>query len=223
MGVAAGVVFELIVLPAGLAAILWARQYDFGLFNWMPLPLWAELPVAFLLLDFTFYYWHRLNHRWSLLWRFHNVHHIDADLDVSTSIRFHFGEMALSAIFRVLQLGLLGVSPATFLLFEVSFAMATMFHHSNWHLPFRLESLLNRVFVTPRMHTIHHSIVERETDSNFSTIFSWWDRLNVTFRAFEPQAKTVIGVPAYQDRADQTLSAALLLPFRKQRDYWKPR
>lgn len=220
LGLTAGVVFELMVLPAGLVTTYWAEKYGFGLLNWISLPLWAEMPIAFLLLDFTFYYWHRLNHRWSLLWRFHNVHHIDLDLDTSTGLRFHFGEMALSTIFRVLQLGLLGVGTVTFLAFEVSFAIATMFHHTNVKLPFNFELLLNKVLVTPRMHTIHHSVVRGETDSNFSTVFSWWDRLNGTFRVLQSEPGITIGVPAYQDRHYQTFFRALGLPFQGQKDYW---
>jgi sterol desaturase/sphingolipid hydroxylase (fatty acid hydroxylase superfamily) len=193
-----------------------------GLFNWFRLPLWAELPLGFILLDVTFYYWHRVNHSWPLLWRFHNVHHIDVDMDVSTAVRFHFGEIALSTVFHVLQLGLLGVSTATFLFFELCFAIATMFHHSNWRLPFNLELNLNKILVTPRMHTIHHSVIQRETNSNYATVFSWWDRLHGTFQALRAQPGVTIGVPAYQDRRDQTFSRALLLPFQRQRDYWSP-
>lgn len=173
--------------------------------------------IGFLLLDFTFYYWHRLNHTLPFLWRFHNVHHIDVDLDVSTALRFHFGEITLSTLFRVLQLLVIGPSAGTFLIFETCFAVAAEFHHSNWRLPFRVERALNRVFVTPRMHGIHHSVIVQETDSNYSTIFSWWDRLNGSFRMITEAHTVTIGVAAYGDLADQGILRLLTLPFQKQR------
>ena len=133
-------------------------------------------------MDLTFYYWHRLNHTRPLLWRFHNVHHADPDMDVTTSFRFHWGEVLYSTVFRLLQVGLIGVSPLTYLVYEVVFNGATMFHHSNLRLPVAWERRLNRVFVTPRMHGVHHSAVGPETNSNYSVIFSWWDRLNRSLR-----------------------------------------
>ena len=123
-------------------------------------------------MDLTFYYWHRLNHLRPLLWRFHNVHHVDPDMDVTTSFRFHLGEVLYSTLFRLLQVGLMGVSPLTYLLYEFIFNCATMFHHSNVRLPLAWERLLNRVFVTPRMHGVHHSALGPETNSNYSVIFS---------------------------------------------------
>lgn len=177
--------------------------------------------LAFLLLDFTFYYWHRLNHRIPFLWRFHNVHHIDMDLDVSTALRFHFGEITLSILFRVLQLAVIGASAETFLVFETCFEAAAQFHHSNWRLPFRVERLLNELIVTPRMHGLHHSVVEEETNSNYSTIFCWWDRLNGSFRMITETHSVTIGVPAYHDPASQGIVRLLLLPFERQRPYWK--
>ena len=205
----------------GLAATAWTRQHRLGILNWITGPGWLKVAIAFLLLDFTFYYWHRLLHRLPLLWRFHNVHHIDPDLDVSTALRFHFGEIALSVLFRLLQLAVIGPSAATFLIFETCFAAAAEFQHSNWRLPFRLERALNKVFVTPRMHGIHHSIVEEETNSNYSTIFSCWDRLNGSFQPITEAHAVTIGVPAYRDPVDQGVLRLLILPFQKQRSYWR--
>ena len=120
----------------------------------------------------------------------------------------------------MLQLAVIGPSPTTFLVFETCFQAAAEFNHSNWRLPFRLERVLNKVFVTPRMHGLHHSVVEEETNSNYSTIFSWWDRLNGSFRMITEAHTVTIGVPAYGDAADQGIIRLLTLPFQKQRPYW---
>ena len=120
-----------------------AQAHSLGLSHLLlPRLPWAQAVVGILWMDLTFYYWHRFNHLRPLLWRFHNVHHVDPDLDVTTSFRFHFGEILYSTPFRLLQVGLLGVSPATYLLYEFLFNCATLFEHSNVRLPLALERLL---------------------------------------------------------------------------------
>ena len=183
----------------------------------MALPAAVQCGLAFLLMDLTFYYWHLANHKLAVLWRFHTVHHLDPDLDVSTALRFHPGEVLLSAGFRVLQVSLLGVSPLTCMLYEGVFQASTLFHHSNVRLPLRAERLLNLVLVTPRMHGIHHSVVAEETNANYATVFSWWDRLHRSMRLDVPQATLVIGVPAYHEPRDNAWWPVLTLPFRPQR------
>jgi sterol desaturase/sphingolipid hydroxylase (fatty acid hydroxylase superfamily) len=210
-----------IVRPAAQATMHWTGVQPFGLIQVVPLPAAARFMIAFLLMDLSFYWWHLLNHRIPFLWRFHNVHHIDPDLDVSTGFRFHFGEVAMSAVFRVVQVALIGISAPAFAAYEVIFQANTLFHHSNVRLPIRFERLLNKVLVTPRMHGIHHSQVKGETNSNYSVVFPWWDRLHHTLGLNIPQSEIVIGVPGYSKDEDSTLVNGLLLPFRKQRDYWQ--
>ncbi len=209
------------VRPVALGAAAWIEGQGFGLLHLLPLPFWARLAAGVLLMDLTFYYWHRLNHTRPLLWRFHNVHHLDPDLDLSTSFRFHFGEVLYSTAFRLLQVGLLGVLPVTYLTYEVLFNCATMFHHSNVRLPVRLERLVNKVLVTPRMHGVHHSVVAREAYSNYSVVFSLWDRLHRSLRLNVKQADLVIGVPGYLLPRDNRLFPLLTLPFTGQRRYWR--
>lgn len=209
------------VRPVVVSLLGWTEAREFGLVHLLPLPPVGRAVLGFLLMDLAFYYWHRVNHRWPFLWRFHNVHHIDPDLDVSTSFRFHFGEVALSVAFRVIQVTLSGVSGWTFGVYELAFQLNTLFHHSNLRLPIAVERPLNRVLVTPRMHGIHHSQVRAETDSNFSVVLSWWDRLHGTLRINVPQDAIAIGVPGYTLPGDHTLWHALTLPFRRQREYWR--
>ena len=214
------VVFFL-VSPASKNAISWSSENNFGLLYLIKLPAVIEGLIAFLLMDLAFYYWHRANHKVPYLWRFHNVHHIDPDLDVSTSFRFHFGEITFSAIFRIIQLSIIGITPVVFLIYEICFTANTIFQHSNIKLPIRFERILNKIIVTPRMHAIHHSQFRNETDSNFSTVFSWWDRLHKSIRLNIPHKDIVIGVPGYSNEKDNNLGNVFLLPFKKQRDYWK--
>jgi len=157
-----------------------------------------------------------------LFWRFHNVHHTDLDLDVSTAARFHFGEMIFSVAFLSLAVILFGIAPIMFLIFFITLEAATLFHHSNWRLPIWFERILNRVIVTPRMHGIHHSIVQRETNSNWGTIFCWWDKLHRTLRRDIAQNEITIGVAAYRDENELSLGKLLALPFRKQSPWQLP-
>jgi sterol desaturase/sphingolipid hydroxylase (fatty acid hydroxylase superfamily) len=220
ISVVAFAVAMLLVRPAALALLQWTSEQPFGAVHLMPMPEPAQFVVSFLLMDLTFYWWHVANHRIPFLWRFHNVHHIDPDLDVSTAFRFHFGEVALSTGFRAVQVTVIGPPAWIFAVYELVFQANTLFHHSNIRLPIRTERLLNLVLVTPRMHGIHHSQVRDETNSNYSVIFSWWDRLHRTLGLNIPQSDIVIGVPAYSDPADNRVWNAFLLPFRHQRDYW---
>ena len=210
-----------VVRPCALRALNWAAERPFGLLHVMPVPPWALVVIGFLLLDLSFYYWHLLNHNLPFLWRFHNVHHIDPDLDVSTGFRFHFGEVLFSSVFRVVQVSLSGVGFITFALYELIFQANTLFHHSNLRLPIRVERFLNKVLVTPRMHGIHHSQLRREANSNYGVVFPWWDRLHRTLGLNIPQSRVEIGIPGYSSPDDNRLGYTLVMPFIKQRDYWR--
>lgn len=211
----------LTVRPAAEVMLGWTQRSAFGLLQLPALPAAIRPVLAFLLMDLSFYWWHRANHRIPLLWRFHNVHHIDPDLDVSTAFRFHFGELAFSSAFRITQIGLIAPSPWAYAAYEFVFQAGTLFHHSNVRLPIRAERLLNRMLVTPRMHGIHHSQVREETNSNYASVLPWWDRLHRTLRLNVPQDAVEIGIPAYGRGADNRLWNTLALPFRRQRRYWQ--
>jgi sterol desaturase/sphingolipid hydroxylase (fatty acid hydroxylase superfamily) len=215
-GVVAGTIRPIIV-----PALHLVEGYSIGLLHIVNMPTAVRYVLAFLLLDLSFYYWHVANHKLPLLWRFHNVHHIDPDLDVSTAFRFHAGEILLSTGFRVVQILIIGASAGIYLSYEVIFQTGTLFHHSNLRLPIAIERWLNRVVVTPRMHGIHHSQVREETNANYAVVFSWWDRLHRTLRLNIPQAEITIGIPGYTHPQDNTLWQALVMPVQRQRDYWR--
>jgi sterol desaturase/sphingolipid hydroxylase (fatty acid hydroxylase superfamily) len=204
---------KLLFIPAMTWLAYENLSIKFGLNYLYNLPLWIEGVIAFLILDYGNYIWHILNHKVPLLWRFHVVHHTDKDLDVTTALRFHFGELIGSVFFRGAVTFLSGAAPVTILIYEIFFVAATQFHHSNWRLPFTLEKALNKIMVTPRMHGIHHSVIKNETDSNFSVIFSFWDRLHHTVNLSKRQQDVVIGVPSYSDPDELTIGFLLKLPF----------
>jgi sterol desaturase/sphingolipid hydroxylase (fatty acid hydroxylase superfamily) len=143
-------------------------------------------------------------------------------MDVTTAARFHFGEIFFSIGFLSLVWLVFGIAPLTFVAFFIAFEAAVCFHHSNWRLPIRIERILNWLIVRPRMHGIHHSIVQRETNSNWGTIFCWWDKVHGTLRRDVPQDDITIGVAAYRDERELTLSKLLALPFGKQREWRLP-
>ena len=215
-------IVRLCMLPIPLAIAAWAQDRHIGLLNWLELPSWVTLVATFLLMDYAYWWWHWANHMLPLFWRFHNVHHTDLDLDVSTAARFHFGEMLFSVGFLSLAVALFGIAPMMLLIFFITFEAATLFHHSNWRLPINLERILNLIIVTPRMHGIHHSIVQRETNSNWGTIFCWWDKLHRTLRRDIPQDAVTIGVAAYREEDELTLGKLFALPFRQQRPWRLP-
>lgn len=203
----------------GLAALV--QRHDVGLLKLVRLPAWLETTLAIVLLDYTLYIWHVLTHKVPLLWRFHLVHHVDLDLDASTALRFHFGELAVSVPWRMAQVIVIGVSPLSYLTWQAFVFLSILFHHSNVKLPISLEKWINRLFVTPRMHGIHHSIVREEADSNWSSGLTIWDRLHGTLRLNVPQREITIGVPAYRRPEDVELLKILPMPFRKQRSSWQ--
>lgn len=198
----------------------WIVRDRIGIVHLGRWPRWLEMLVAILLLDYTLWWWHWASHRVPFLWRFHLVHHIDRDLDASTALRFHFGELALSIPIRAAQMIVIGVDPRTLWLWQTILFASILFHHSNVRLPLRFERFLVRLIVTPRMHGIHHSNHRDETDSNWSSLLSAWDYLHRTMRFDVPQEHIVIGVPAYRDAEDVTIGKILMLPFRRQRDDW---
>jgi sterol desaturase/sphingolipid hydroxylase (fatty acid hydroxylase superfamily) len=211
---------RILFIPAMFWLAKQNQEWHFGLNYLYIAPAWLKAAFAFVLLDYSNYIWHILLHKLPILWRFHLVHHTDLDLDVTTAFRFHFGEMIGSVFFRGAAIILIGASPVMVLIYEIAFEAATQFHHSNTKIPFQLEKMLNYLIVTPRMHGIHHSMIKKETDSNYSIIFSFWDRIHKTVRLNIHQNEIVTGVPHYADEKELTIGNLLKLPFKAVRK-WK--
>ena len=215
VALAAGAALSLTEKPVAerLTALVERRRW--GLVKQLPLPRWLETALAVVLLDYTLYLWHVLTHRAPFLWRFHRVHHADLDLSASTALRFHFGELALAVPWRAAQILLIGVSPAAFSVWQTALLVSVVFHHSNARLPAEFERRLNYFVVTPRMHGIHHSVVRAETDSNWSSGLTLWDRLHGTLRLDVPQDSITIGSPDRRDPAPLSLAELIPLPFEE--------
>lgn len=196
---------------SGVARI--AEKRNWGALPCLALPPALQTAAAVLLMDYTLYWWHVLLHRMPALWRLHEPHHIDLDLDTSTGIRFHFTEFLASVPWRCAQIVLIGVAPRALQLWQKLTLAEVLFHHANVRLPRGLERLLGRVVVTPRMHGIHHSVAREERDSNFSSGLSAWDRLHGTDCIDLQRDEVTIGMPEYRKANDVTLLKTLALPF----------
>jgi sterol desaturase/sphingolipid hydroxylase (fatty acid hydroxylase superfamily) len=197
------------------------QRSQWGLVKRIQLPPALEVVVAVVLLDYTLYVWQVLTHRAPFLWRFHRVHHADLDLTASTALRFHFAEMVLSVPWRAGQVLLIGVSPLSLSVWQTATLIAIIFHHSNLKLPVGVERRLCRLFVTPRMHGIHHSMVPEEANANWSTILSFPDYLHHTCRLNVSQQDVGIGVPEFRHPDELRLPEIVRMPFRRQRPFWK--
>jgi sterol desaturase/sphingolipid hydroxylase (fatty acid hydroxylase superfamily) len=204
---------RILFIPAMVWLSVQNQSWRIGLNQLYQAPVIVKAIICFLLLDYSNYCWHILLHKLPILWRFHLVHHTDLDLDITTAFRFHFGEIIASIFFRGAAIIIIGALPPMVLIYEIAFEAATQFHHSNARLPFQFEKALNYLVVTPRMHGIHHSTVKKETDSNYSVVFSFWDRLHRTVRLNVSQAEIVTGVPSYRDEKELTVANLLMLPF----------
>lgn len=206
------------ILAVGMAH--YASERGWGLLALVDLPLWAEIIIAFLLLDMLIYAQHIAFHKIPILWRFHKVHHADRDLDVTSGARFHPVESVLSMAYKLVCIVLIGPAALSVFLFEVVLNAASMFNHANVRLPLGLDRVVRLFIVTPDMHRVHHSIIKRETNSNYSFFLTLWDRMFQTYTA-QPEKghdDMTIGLSEYQDSKPANLAWSLLVPFMRNTD-----
>jgi len=195
------------------AAAVWAGRTAFGLLNWTHCPPLWHAAAAVLALDFWTYWWHRLNHRVPFLWRFHRAHHSDARMDVTTASRFHIGEILFSNCLRIPLILLLGIQLWEIVLYETALLAVIQFHHANIGLPRKVDQLLRCFIVTPALHKVHHSRWQPETDSNYSSVLSVWDRLFRSFRLRDDPRTIQFGLDDFSRPEHETLSGILRTPF----------
>jgi sterol desaturase/sphingolipid hydroxylase (fatty acid hydroxylase superfamily) len=198
-----------VVLP--LARLVERRRW--GLVFRLGGPSWLRDLAAIVLLDYTLYLWHIVVHRVRWLWRFHLVHHVDLDLDASTGLRFHAGELSLSVPWRAAQILAIGATPRALTLWQTLTLASVLFHHSNTKWSEGAERRLSWIIATPRMHAIHHSIDPAQLQSNFSSGLAIWDRLHGTARFDSDPSDVVVGVAGHLNPEDAALAQILTLPF----------
>lgn len=193
-GVVNALVIRFVFLGLWVGTIEWASAHDFGLLHWFDWPGWLSWILALLLLDVWTYGWHRANHLVPFFWRFHRLHHVDTRMDVTTANRFHLVEIVFSSVLRVPVLALIGCRLEQLALYELLLFASVQFHHANIGLPEWLDRALRFAIVTPHMHKVHHSIDLSEQNSNYSSLFSWWDRLARTIRLVPDLRRLTFGV-----------------------------
>jgi sterol desaturase/sphingolipid hydroxylase (fatty acid hydroxylase superfamily) len=211
------VTVRLLFGAAAAGAALDAAAGGWGLFNHLGWPGWVEFALGFVVLDFAIWLQHLLSHKIPLLWRLHRVHHADRDMDVTTAIRFHPIEIALSMGLKIGLVYALGVSAMVVIVFEVVLNGAAMFNHGNVRMPGPVERWLRMVIVTPDMHRVHHSVDRAEHDANYGFNLSVWDRIFGTYVA-QPAAGhrgMTIGLSQCQDDGPTQVVWSLAFPFRK--------
>lgn len=218
LGLLGTLVVRFIPVLSAVKAAEWAQNSQWGLLNFLPWPNWLEILLAVSALDCLIYWQHVIFHRVPWLWQVHRVHHADVDLDSTSGIRFHTVEYALSMGIKVIAIWILGASPFAVVVFEIILNALAIVTHGNFALPVCIEPWIRWMFVTPSMHRIHHSIDEKEMNSNFGFNMSVWDRLFRTYvsESKQPQQIMRMGIPELQDsKAASSLWVMLWLPFRK--------
>lgn len=196
-----------------ITAAQWANAHQVGLCNLWPLSWPWQLVAALVGIDFFEWLRHRAHHRIPLLWRLHRVHHTDTHVDATTSIRGHPFESVLAYVYFSTVVLLLGLHPLALALRTLVAVVALAWHHSALHIPLSLDVALSWVTPTPRTHRLHHAREVRFTDSNYGTLFTWWDRLAGTFTPGTTSLPTATGLDGFDEPQAQTLWGVLRSPF----------
>lgn len=201
---------------AAVGAAIYASDHGWGLLNLVSMPVWVAVVLAILALDLAIYCQHRIFHAVPWLWRLHRMHHADLEFDVTTGLRFHPLEIVLSMAIKMVVIVLIGAPALAVVLFEVLLNATSLFNHGNVRLPQRVDRWLRLLLVTPDMHRVHHSAIQRETDSNFGFSLPWWDRLFGTYCAQPEKGHQgmTIGIEDFRTEHDLRLDQMLVQPFR---------
>lgn len=193
--------------------IIWSGNTSFGLLQLIPIPGYLKGIFAFVFFDLWMYFWHRINHVNKFLWRFHRMHHSDLEMDATTALRFHPGEIFLSSILRLAVIPLLGMGLIHFALYKLALSPIILFHHSNIALPESVDKILRSIIVSPNMHRVHHSQIWSETNSNYASVFSFWDRIFGSFRKREDLTAITYGLRTLREPFWQSIGGMFLTPL----------
>lgn len=201
------------VLTVGV--FFWLSSNEFGLLYLIDFPIWAELLIAVLALDFAAQYFvHYLLHKIPFMWRFHMVHHSDTNIDATSATRHHPGDYAFREIFALIMIIVFGIPLAYYLFYRMTTVFFGYLTHANFSFPKKIDKFLSYVFITPDMHKFHHHYQMPWTDSNFGNIFSFWDRIFGTL-TFDDPKKVKYGLDLLEDSKDQDVLYQFAIPFNK--------
>ena len=213
MGALNTLMLSLLFSSATVRVMEWAAANSFGFLNWIAWASSLKGVLAFILFDLWMYVWHVANHKVPFLWRLHRMHHSDPQMDSTTALRFHAGEIAFSALARLAVIPMIGMNFAQLLIYETCLQPVILFHHSNVHLPEKWDRVFRTVLVTPNMHRVHHSRLRPETDSDYSSIFSFWDRLARSFRLRQDTLSLHYGLEGFDGKQTQSFAGMIKTPF----------
>jgi sterol desaturase/sphingolipid hydroxylase (fatty acid hydroxylase superfamily) len=211
------VLFAVLALGAAMGVAVYAQSKGWGLLNIIDMPIWVHVIISAVLLDMAVYWQHVASHKIPMIWAFHKMHHADRDIDATSGIRFHPVEIILSMLYKMVIVLILGPHVVGVLLFEIILNGSAMFNHANVRLPLWADKIIRIVFVTPDMHRVHHSVIRKETNSNYGFNLSIWDRVFGSYIA-QPQEGhdgMIIGLPEYQTDKPSDIIWCLTLPFHK--------
>ncbi len=205
------------ILFSGITLIVanYTEENNFGFVHLFNLSEIQYSILAFIIMDMWNYTWHRINHRLPFLWRFHKIHHSDPNMDVTTSVRFHFGEIIISSALRLVVIFLVGIPIWVLIFYDTTLLICTIFHHSNIQLRDKFDKLIRVVIVSPNMHKVHHSRIRIETDSNYSSFLTIWDRIFGSFSLKDDYSEINFGLDNYDGKEKQSLIGLMKTPLSK--------
>ncbi|MEZ4754428.1 MAG: sterol desaturase family protein [Bdellovibrionota bacterium] len=208
-----GLVGTLVFSSLIISSINYSSAKGYGILNSFELAN-LRIVLALVLFDLWMYLWHRMNHRVKFLWKFHRMHHSDSEMDVTTGLRFHPGEIILSFCARLIIIPLIGINFSELIVYEVLLQFIVLFHHSNISINKSIDKVFKLVFVSPHMHKVHHSDIQTETDSNYSSVFSVWDRVFGSLNNREDTENISFGLKEFNKDSDQEVVGMLKTPFK---------
>ncbi|WP_245912430.1 sterol desaturase family protein [Brunnivagina elsteri] len=191
---------------------IWQQKFWLGFLHLVELP-WLAATISFVIIDLYMYVWHRLMHSSNITWQFHQVHHTEMSMNTSTAYRFHTVEVILSNVPKLFLIWLLGIKPSYLLFYEITLAIELIFHHSNWALPWKLDKFLSYLIVTPNIHRLHHSQSFQDTQFNYASILTIWDKLFHTCSYPKYPEKIQLGLTEYRNHLN--ILNLIFLPLRK--------
>lgn len=204
------------IIPYGAANL--AMENDMGLLLIVELPAFVHMILGIVFLDIVIYFQHRIFHQVDFLWRLHSMHHCDPMLDATSGLRFHPLEILISNFIKVSAILIFGIMPLSVIVFEVGLNVLAIFNHSNIRISEKIERWLNKILITPAIHTIHHSKFKGEINSNYGFSVPWWDMLFGSFvnKGRLTQSEIKIGYVGMPVGKEAVFPWMLAQPFMKQ-------